>query len=110
MSTCQLQGYGFGINANDAYQMEDDDLGLELESSSKGNTRKFEGGTFSSPKRNDGGSEGWINPSSAKQSEELKLTDPAYEPENAMEAKLRKMQLDLRVQLNSNEDRQGYDS
>jgi|LauGreDrversion4_2_1035121.scaffolds.fasta_scaffold833478_1 hypothetical protein len=34
----------------------------------------------------------------------------AYEPENAMEAKLRKMQLDLRVQLNTNEDRQGYDS
>jgi hypothetical protein len=84
-----------------------------LESSSKSATRKFDGPIagedFNSPKHASEGSS-WINPSSAKrQAEEAKIENEEP-PENAMEAKLRRMQLELRGQLANNEDRQGYDS
>ena len=70
------------------FDLEDEDLGLELEADSRGGTQKFDLGTFSSP---NGGqsSEGWIDPSSAKQRDDLK--DAGAEDENPMEAKLRRM-------------------
>jgi hypothetical protein len=86
-------------------------LGLELESSSKSATRKFDeplaGEDFTSPKHTSEGSS-WINPSSGKRQGEEAKGESEEPPENAMEAKLRRMQLELRGQLGNNEDRQGY--
>jgi hypothetical protein len=82
-----------------------------LESSSKSATRKFDEPIakehFTSPKQTSEGSS-WINPSSGKRLAEEVKGESEEPPENAMELKLRRMQLELRGQLASNEDRQGY--